>query len=882
MALPTGTVTLLFSDLQGSTRLLLDLGVERYAEVLDAALDAQRASWREHGGHELGTEGDSCYVAFEAAEVAISAAVAAQRRLRTQPWPDSVEVAVRMGLHTGAPALYGGRYVGIDVHRAARIAGAAHGGQVLLSSATAGALVEGPDPGALPGVTVRPLGAHLLKDLTEPEELYELRADGLADGFPPVRSLGSVSQLPVTRGRLFGRRDDLDRLCSRLQDPGVRLVTLTGPGGSGKTRLAVELARALATDRGVHFVGLEHTHVPEQVWAAVGAALGVPAESRQPPALLERIADQEALLVLDNLEQVDGVGGVVARLLDAAPGIVVVATSRTRLRVAGEHEHPVPPLRLPGPADDALASPAVQLFLEEARVADPDLVLDREALANASEVCAALDGLPLAIELAAARVGTMPVDALLSRVRSVLDVPSRDSTRTTRHQTVRETVRWSYELLGEEQQRLFRLMGVFAGGARPAMVEDVARATGWQPDDSVLAELMDALAEAALVELAPDPGDELRVAMLNTVRAFAVEELRARGEDDVAIAGLAEVLQRRCELPRSESLVGHAAYLDGLEQELGNLRVALDWLTERARWSGLPSEVLDSRLRLGAILCAELGTNGGHFAETQAWGARLLEQGREAGPVARAELMCKVADLLRNLGRADEYIALVEEAAELVVDPAPEDLDRFAPASCSVRLGLGVVAMDRGENDAGREHFEHALVHAGDSAAHMWCLVDLGYLLGLMGEHEPALAVTEQGLAMAERIGDILGATGARHNRASILRQAGRPHDALAAFQSFVPTLLANRNPEWQAAGLEDIACVLVDLDRADDAALLFHRARALRASYASGPSQSQEAIVATSLQRAQQTLGPRWDELRLRAEGLTVAAALGEALGAA
>jgi tetratricopeptide (TPR) repeat protein len=222
---------------------------------------------------------------------------------------------------------------------------------------------------------------------------------------------------------------------------------------------------------------------------------------------------------------------------------------------------------------------------------------------------------------------------------------------------------------------------------------------------------------------------------------------------------------------------------------------------------------------------------------------------------------------------------MVQEAARLVIEPAGDDLDVFAPAACHVRLGLGVVAIDRDDAQTARRHFEHVFVHEGDSLAHTWCLINLGYLLGALGEHESALTVTQQGLEMAGRIGDVLGVTGAKCNQAALLRDAGRPVEALQAFRGLVPEMLAVRTPEWQAASVEDLACVLVDLGRYEPAGLLFHQADALRAPYTEGRVPAQERAIAESVARARDELGPHWDELRVQAGGLGLPAALEEAL---
>ncbi|MGZ4536753.1 MAG: ATP-binding protein, partial [Nocardioidaceae bacterium] len=536
-ALPEGTVSLLFSDMEGSTRLLRRLG-PKYPAALDEQRRILRAAWAAHGGIELGTEGDSFYVVFSRAPDAVEAAVDAQRGLASASWPHSEEVRVRMGIHTGSPLRHHDDYVGMDVHRAARIAAAAQGGQVLVSDATAALL-------HLSGIELRDLGRHALKDLAQPEHLFQVLADGLESRFPPIRSLGSTSNLPRPATALVGREELLSRLEDVLTGPGARLVTLTGPGGSGKTRLAIAVAEAAAaryTD-GVYFVALETVTTADGMWAALAAALDLPPEGRVPPALYDRIATWSALLVLDNLEQLEDADLVVTDLLRVAPAMRLVATSRHPLHVTGERELPVPPLDLPArhpssgvDLDATRRSGAVAMFVAQVQLVRPEFHVDDSNVAAVLSICERLDGLPLALELAAARARLLPPAALLARLDTALDFSSRDRTRATRQRTLRETLRWSYDLLGEDERRLFRVLGVFSGGAGIDAIQAVAAGSGADAD-RVLDDL-ESLVEASLVTVTEDPEGEPRVTVLNTILAFAAGEL-AQADESAQVEAIA-------------------------------------------------------------------------------------------------------------------------------------------------------------------------------------------------------------------------------------------------------------------------------------------------------------------------------------------------------
>jgi len=452
--LPRGTVTLVFTDIEGSTRLLESLG-ERYGEVLAEHRRLLREPFTAHGGVEVDTQGDAFFYAFPRAQDATRAAVESQRLLASHPWPASAEVRVRMGIHTGEPQTSSEGYVGSDVHRAARICAAAHGGQVLLSQTTKD-LIEVP---GLDRATLHDLGEHALKDISARVHLYELVIEGLRSDFPPIRTLDAhPTNLPPSPTALFGREQEVTRLATVLQNDGTRLITLTGPGGTGKTRLALEVAHELLEDfsDGVFVVDLSPVTDASLVVAQIASALSLRETGGRRPqeTLHDYLASKEMLLVIDNFEQVMDAASEVASLLSSAPDVRVLVTSREPLRITGEHEFAVPPLSLPSQSsprlEEAEQTPAVALFTDRARGVRADFELTEENVAAVIAICRRLDGLPLAIELAAPRIKVLSPKGLLERLDHSLRLLSsgrRDASE--RQRTLRGAISWSYELLAK-------------------------------------------------------------------------------------------------------------------------------------------------------------------------------------------------------------------------------------------------------------------------------------------------------------------------------------------------------------------------------------------------------------------------------------------------
>jgi predicted ATPase/class 3 adenylate cyclase len=576
-ALPTGTVTFLFTDIEGSTRLTAEIGAAGYGVLLERHRRALRAGFERYGGIEVGTEGDSFFVVFATPASALSAAADGQLALARTDWPAEAPIRVRMGIHTGDGLLVDGSYVGPDVNRAARIAAAGHGGQVLVSETTT-ALVADPPV----GVHLRSLGRHRLKDL-RPEHLAQLDVDGLPDDFPPIRSLDArPNNLPTQLTSFVGREHEVAEVVRLMQT--ARLVTLTGPGGTGKTRLSLQVAAETAADQadGATFVALSTITDPDLVTSAIATTLGLPDAGGRPlrDRLVDQLRDRQHLLVLDNFEQVAAAAPLLSDLLREAPRLRILVSSRVALRISGEQEYPVPPLELPTGPDEIAANEAVRLFVERARAVRPDFELDDSNAGAVAEIVSRLDGLPLAIELAAARSRLLSPGAMLPRLERRLDLLAggmRDLPE--RQQTLRGAIAWSHDLLDPPERRLFARFAVFVGGAELSEAESVCGPTGEIGRDVL--DGLEALVDHSLLRQVERTG-EPRFFMLGTIRDFAAEQLADSGEQEalrrrhaLAYLGLAE------RAAPSLTTSDQRTWLDRLARDHDNLRAAHGWALEK-------------------------------------------------------------------------------------------------------------------------------------------------------------------------------------------------------------------------------------------------------------------------------------------------------------
>jgi predicted ATPase len=727
--LPSGTVTFLFTDIEGSTRLLHELG-DAYAVALAEHRRALREAFERHGGVEVDTQGDAFFVAFARAADALSAARDGQACL-------DGPIRVRMGVHTGEPLVTDEGYVGIDVHRAARIAAVGHGGQVLVSQSTRELVSD----------DLLDLGEHRLKDLTAPERIYQL-----GEGeFPPLKSLNQ-SNLPEQPTPFVGREKELGEVLGLAGDSKIRLLTLTGPGGSGKTRLAVQAAAEVVDEykHGVWWVGLQAVRDPDLVLPAIATALGAQGD----PA--EHIGDRRMLLVLDNLEQVVEAAPGIGELLQACPNLKLVATSREPLRLAAEHEYAVPPF---------VEQEGVGFFLARARAVRTDFQPDDDV----REICNRLDQLPLALELAAARTRALSSAQILERLEQRLPLltgGARDAPE--RQRTLRSTIGWSYELLSPEEQQVFRPLAVFVGGCTLEAAEEVAGAD---------LDLLQSLVEKSLVRF-----DGERYSLLETIREFAFEQLDETGELDetrqrhfdffFALAKEADTSAEGDYGRRPQLLLGErgnlSAAVDGavaagarvaaleLMILLENFWVMTDPFEGARRFDDLITggEELPERLRARALRCyaGSLWLSGqyelSHRANEESL-ALFRSLGDDEG----------VAVLLHRIGISTlAYVRDPKAARELL----NESLRYFRRAGsprgeAEVIGGLAYVTFEEGNRPAALELFSQSAALAAEIGFTWWevamlageaeCLVDLGRL----GEAE------EKGtrhLELARAIGD--------------------------------------------------------------------------------------------------------------------------------
>jgi predicted ATPase/class 3 adenylate cyclase len=727
---PSGTVTFLFSDIEGSTRLLRELGVQRYRAARADHRRLMREAIAAAGGTEIDTQGDSFFVACPRAEDAARAAVDIQRRLEAHAWPDDRHLRIRMGMHSTDAVRDDGGYVGIGIHRAARICSAGHGGQVLVSGTTA-ALLRDADP----PVALIDLGLHRLKDIAEPEHVFQLAADGLIAHFPPLRSLDNrPTNLPEQLTPLIGRQREIGQIDAMLRRDGVRMLTLTGAGGSGKTRLALEVARRRLEDfaDGVYLVSLATVAEPPLVLPAIAEALGISEGAGQ--SLAAYLAGRQLLLVVDNVEQVAAAAPQLAELLASAPGVRMLLTSREPMHLAVEHVLSVEPMVV----DDA-----VSLFGDRAAANLATFAVTPDNRPAVEEICARLDRLPLAIELAAARINLLSPESMLARLSDRLKLltgGSRD--QPARHRTLRDTLAWSHDLLSEPERELFACLSVFAGQFSLNAAESICGA-----DLDVLGSLVDR-------SLVRRHGD--RYEMLATVREFATERLAERSDADAIRDRHAAFFDRLAERAFAGRHRQSAEMADALALDHDDLREALDWLSRAdprrfARLVGLlgwfwhahshfaegrgrvedaleamPDAAGEDRARLLAA-ATELAAWQGHAAAADAHGRRAIDAWRALGREVEVGLVLYDLGWGHFFAGDDDAARARLEASLEILEPHGDDvltnraklgllqvLVAIGDVATVKQIGPEAVSVSQGLSDRWSEHFAHHFL--GDCA----------------------------------------------------------------------------------------------------------------------------------------------------------------------
>src|SRR6266550_3977689 len=759
---PTGTVTLLFTDIEGSTRLLHDLGPEAYADELATHRRVVRTTLSQLGGVEVDTQGDAFFVAFASAPSAVEAAEKIKAGLASGP------INVRMGLHTGTPLVTEEGYVGADVHRAARIAAAGHGGQIVLSPMTAELVRD--------LFSLAPLGTHRLKDFDEPVSLFQLGAET----FPPLKTIANTN-LPTPASSFLGREHELFEASDLIAS--TRLLTVTGPGGAGKTRFALELARRVREERfadyrdGVFFVPLAALRDPALVLDTVAQQIGAKV------GLRDDIADKQMLLLLDNFEQVVAAASGLSGVLEGCPNLSLLVTSREVLHIRGEVEYELPAL---AEADGVL------LFCERAH---------QEPSADIRELCRRLDGLPLAIELAAARSRMLSPAEVLARLSQRLDLLKGGRDADPRQQTLRATIDWSHNLLAAEEQALFRQLAVFAGTwtleAAAAVVE---------------AELdtLQSLFDKSLLRRS----ETGRFFMLETIREYACERLEEAGETDelerrhaeflLAFAGQALENPERTEAARA------------LEPERENLRAAIEW----ALGAGHEETSLMLAIAYG-LLCVFHGPYG----EGRRWLEAALQAGGKQTSTARARALQTVSSLAVRQGDLERARTSAEEWLTLA---------RSAGNATDVAIALrslGIIACDLRDYEESETLQREALAmfqQAGNDREVRESLGMLAWLGIAQRDYPRARSAFEESLALSREAGDSRGILVGAGNLVHVALRQGQLREALNLLGEAVPLAHGQFNLEYLAEALTQVAAVAVQLRLYEPAAVILGGSEAL------------------------------------------------------
>jgi predicted ATPase/class 3 adenylate cyclase len=859
--LPTGTVTFLFTDIEGSTTLLQRLGDHQYADIIAEHRRLLHAAFAEGNGRVVDTQGDAFLVAFSRARDAVGTAVAAQRALIKHAWPGDASLRVRMGLHTGEPVNETAGYVGVDVHRASRICSVAHGGQILVSDTTH-ALIAKDLPEEL---GLRDLGEHRLKDLAHPHRLFQVTAADLPTGFPPPKSLDVLpNNLPAQLTSFIGREREIEEIKTMLAT--LRLLTLTGAGGSGKTRLALQVGADLLAQYsgGVWLVELAALADPALLPQTVAYALGVPEQPGRAltETLIDSLRPKSLILLLDNCEHLlAACARFTDILLRACPDLRIVATSREGLGIAGEALYPIPTLPVPSPEpvpsiQDLAQYAAVRLFTERAMAVVPTFKVTTQNAKSVVQICGRLDGIPLAIELAAVRVKVMAPDQILARLGDRFRLLTRGSRGAPpRHQTLQAAMDWSYDLLGKKERTTLCRLSAFAGTCTLEAAEAVCDGDGVETADVL--DLLTQLVDKSLVVVEEQRG-EAQYRLLETVRQYARDRLLESGDAGAVqsrhqsfFLALAEEIEPRLFGPEEGEL------LDRLESEHDNLRAAL------AR--SLESGDAEGGLRLAGAL-GWFWYRQGYWAEGREWLTRTLSAGSRAGPASRARGFSAAATLAFAQGDLDSAAALGQQALALHADLG----DKRGTAFAHYILGTtSVMKDDRGQAEGSLEESLRLFREAGDrwgaasalrfmatratargrymEAAPMaeeslrlyrevgykrgagYTLLSLGRLAYVERNYARAAALFEDGHSTLGDVMDREGVAIADFYLADLARKTGDRRRAIALYQESLKIHSEMGNRRFLAQPLEGLALMSASIGDARRAATLLGAAEALK-----------------------------------------------------
>ena len=798
--LPRGSLALVFTDIESSTRLLQALG-SQYAEQLAAHRRILRACFAAHCGVEVDAQGDAFFAVFREINDAIRAVVRAQRELHAYPWPAGFPLRVRIGLHCGEPTPTAEGYVGLDLHRCARLMSAGHGGQILLSGAAANALGANALGALDSSLELRDLGEHQLKDLAQPQRIFELRVAGLPADFAPLRTIDNrPHNLPPHLAPIVGRAREVAQLRAQLE-AGANLITLLGPGGTGKTRLSLAVGAATRDlwPDGVFFVPLApiaaqtdqsaRAEIEAEIAGAVARALGLRDDGSQTLAqrLIRHLKERQILLLLDNFEHLIGGATVVATWRERCPKLAILATSRIPLHLCGERQFPVSPLALPQNAEHAPAVAALSrfgalaLFVERARAVRPDFELNAENAPIVAQICARLDGLPLAIELAAARIKMLPPHALLKRLDDGLNFLTgcvRDG--LAHHQTLRAAIAWSYDLLSDDEQALFRRLAVFRGGFGLEGAEQVCGADVFEGVSSLLDQSL--LMWRDEIEGAP------RFLMLETIRQFALEALVKSGESDALHARHLRWCQRVTDERNAAMRGDFGRALRLFRADADNWRAAWNWALETR-----PADAL--RLASSSAL---LWNRAGSTPENY----QRLETALRRAPNGDIKHRCRALQYLiqmdRNRANWNCYRAHLEQLETLAHEfDLPEfralALDQRMWDAVGARDSQGALQMGETITQLRRHGIEAARLARADAREvgrledelHDAMILHVEILVGA-GRHDEAWTLMDETLALKRASGDEGGLTFGLHKYAQMLAQSGSYGEALAVSREVV------------------------------------------------------------------------------------------------